>query len=60
MSVVGNMVSGHMQILRNSGDGAKQVQGNTVARRLVCRDKDEPFLGAPNVAGSAEGQCGVP
>jgi hypothetical protein len=61
MSVLGNNVlTGHMMVLRNSGDGPKQVVSNIVARRLVCRDNDEPFIGAPNVAGSAEGQCGVP
>jgi len=58
MSAVGNIVGGNMQVLRNSGDGTKAVQGNTVARRLVCRDNDDPFVGGPNTAGSgAEGQC---
>jgi len=57
MSVTGNMVGGNLQVLRNSGDGSKAVQGNIVARRLVCRDNDDPFFGTPNVAASAEGQC---
>lgn len=57
MSVAGNIVAGNLLVLRNSGDGQKNVTGNTVTRRLVCRDNDEPFLGGPNIAGSAEGQC---
>jgi hypothetical protein len=57
MSAAGNTVGGNMQVLRNSGDGTKAVQGNNVARRLVCRDNDDPFVGTPNVAASAEGQC---
>lgn len=57
MSVLGNTVSGNLQVLRNSGDGDKFVVSNTVARRLVCRDNDSPFVGSPNAAASAEGQC---
>jgi len=57
MSVAGNIVTGHLQVLRNSGDGVKQVVGNTVAKRLVCRDNDDLFIGGPNTAAAAEGQC---
>lgn len=61
MSVSSNMVSGHLQVLRNSGDGAKQVVSNTVVRKLQCFDNDDPFVGGPNAAAGegAQGQCFV-
>lgn len=57
MSVLGNDITGHLQVLRNTGDGAKQVVSNTVARKLQCRDNDDPFVGGPNVAAETQGQC---
>lgn len=58
MNVEFNLVSGHLQVLRNSGDGAKQVVSNTVARKLQCFDNDPPFVGGPNPdAAETQGQC---
>ena len=57
MSVAGNHVTGNMGVLKNSGDGDKQVVGNTVGQNLQCFDNTPPFLGGPNTAGKAEGQC---
>jgi hypothetical protein len=57
MSVAGNQVTGNMGVFKNSGDGAKQVVANTVGQNLQCFDNTPPFLGGPNAAGKAEGQC---
>ena len=58
MSVTGNMVSGNLMVLRNTGDGVKQVAGNTVAKKLTCRDNDPTFVGGPNpTSPTTEGQC---
>lgn len=57
MSVIVNTVSGNMQVLRNSGDGPKSVLSNTVVKKLVCRDNEDPFVGGPNFAAETEGQC---
>lgn len=57
MSVAGNQVTGNMGVFKNSGDGAKQVVANTVGQNLQCFDNTPPFVGGPNTAGKAEGQC---
>ena len=44
-------------MFKNRGPGPKTVQGNTVRGDLQCFENDEPFLGTPNVARKAEGQC---
>jgi hypothetical protein len=57
MSVLGNQVTGNLQVLKNTGTGSKQVVNNTVSENLQCFDNDPPFVGTPNVAQQAEGQC---
>jgi hypothetical protein len=57
MSVLGNQVTGNLQVLKNTGTGSKQVVNNTVSENLQCFDNDPPFVGGPNVAQQAEGQC---
>ena len=52
-----NVVAGHLKVLRNSGNNPKTVTGNTVGKKIQCFDNDEPFVGGPNVAQKAEGQC---
>jgi len=42
---------------KNTGGGHKSVQGNTVGNKLDCKKNDPPFIGGPNVAGKAKGQC---
>lgn len=55
--VADNEVGGNLQVFKNRGDGAKSVSGNTVRQNLQCKRNDQPFVGGPNVAGKAEGQC---
>lgn len=57
MSVLGNRVTGNLQVLKNTGTGSKQVVSNTVSEDLQCLGNDPPFVGGPNVAQQAEGQC---
>jgi hypothetical protein len=57
MSVLGNNVHGNMGVFKNTGLGPKQVVGNTVAQNLQCFENSVPFVGGPNAAGKAEGQC---
>jgi hypothetical protein len=54
--IVGNQVSGQVQVFRDQGPGSKQVQGNT-AGRVQCFQNAEPFVGGPNSALITQGQC---
>lgn len=56
MSVANNNIDMSMNVFRNVGPGTKTVVGNTV-ERLRCRDNSSPFVGGPNFAEKAEGQC---
>ena len=57
MSVFNNDASGsNMEVLDNVGPGNKQVVLNTVDH-LACFGNSPPFLGGPNAANQAEGQC---
>lgn len=57
MSAIVNDVSdSNMWVLNNSGPGNKQVVGNIVDN-LRCMGNSLPFVGGPNVAEDAEGQC---
>lgn len=57
MAVARNDVGGNVQVFRNRGSGTKTVAENFVRENLQCRRNDQPFVGQPNVAGKAEGQC---
>jgi hypothetical protein len=57
LSVLGNRTPGNLGVFKNAGPGAKQVVNNTVGQNLQCYDNELPFVGGPNVAGKAEGQC---
>ena len=57
MTVLGNRVEGNMQIFKNRGAFVKQVVFNRIEQDLQCFENDPPFLGGPNVANKAEGQC---
>lgn len=48
--------SSNMHVIRNSGPGSKTVTDNTV-KNLVCLNNDLPFVGGPNNAQHAVGQC---
>jgi hypothetical protein len=57
--VAGNTVGQNLQVFKNTGPGAKDVSLNTVSESLQCFDNDPPFVGFPNVAREAQGQCGA-
>jgi hypothetical protein len=52
-----NRVAQNLEVRKNRGAGAKVVRENTVAQKLECKENDSPFLGGPNAAAEAEGQC---
>jgi hypothetical protein len=57
LAVARNTVGGNVQVFKNRGPGQKNVAENVVRQNLQCRQNDEPFVGQPNVARKAEGQC---
>jgi hypothetical protein len=58
MNIVGNQVAQNLQVFKNKGLGStKFVLGNTVGQNLQCFENDERFIGGPNAAQKAEGQC---
>jgi hypothetical protein len=57
MSVLRNEVMGNMGVFKNTGPGPKDVAFNTVRENLQCFENAPPFVGGPNAAGKAEGQC---
>ena len=52
-----NRVQGNVEVFKNTGDGNKQVLGNSVQQSLQCFENDPPFFAAGNIAGNAQGQC---
>jgi hypothetical protein len=52
-----NEVEQNVQVFKNKGPGRKRVSENVVQQSLQCWENDQPFIGAPNVARDAEGQC---
>jgi hypothetical protein len=52
-----NRVAGDLQVFKNRGPAQKTVQGNTVGENLQCKKNSPPFVGGPNAAKKAEGQC---
>ena len=59
MSVAGNLVEGNGSIINNEGRAPKAVSANVFAGNLQCRSNTMPFVGGPNVASQASGQCFV-
>jgi hypothetical protein len=57
LAVARNTVGGNVQVFKNRGQGQKTVAENTVGENLQCKRNHDPFVGAPNVARNAEGQC---
>jgi hypothetical protein len=52
-----NSVDGNIQVFKTRGNGPKFVNGNVVRESVQCTENDVPFVGGPNVAAKAEGQC---
>jgi hypothetical protein len=59
LRINGNDVARNLRVFRNLGSGFKTVAGNTVGQTVQCLDNAEPFIGGPNIAPNAEGQCFV-
>lgn len=57
LEVVRNRVAQNIQVNKNRGGGAKAVRGNRVFQIVQCKENTSPFVGGPNAAGEAEGQC---
>jgi hypothetical protein len=57
MLITGNRVVENLQVVKNRGPGFKQVTGNIVGENLQCFENDLPFVGGPNTAKQAQGQC---
>lgn len=58
LSVFRNRVAGNMKVEKSAGAVfTKQVVANVVVANLQCVDNDQTFVGGPNTAGKAEGQC---
>jgi uncharacterized protein YjdB len=52
-----NQIGQHLQVFKNRGGLPKAVTRNTVGASLQCFENTAPFIGEPNVAQEAEGQC---
>jgi hypothetical protein len=50
-------VHGNLQVFKNTGPGLKTVQGNQVRESIQCFENESPFIGGPNIAREAQGQC---
>lgn len=57
LEVLGNLVSGNLQVVKNIGGGDKLVAGNRVTQNLQCGENWSPFVAQDNSAGEREGQC---
>lgn len=55
--VRGNTVGQNLQVFKNKGPATKRVEGNAVGQALQCVKNRLPFVGGPNSAAKAEGQC---
>jgi hypothetical protein len=52
-----NEVEQNVQVFKNKGPGRKRVSENVVHQSVQCFENDPPFIGGPNVARDAQGQC---
>ena len=52
-----NQVRQNLMVFHTDGNGAKVVVENEVGQNLLCHKNDAPFIGQPNVARKAHGQC---
>jgi hypothetical protein len=57
LQVAANEVTGDIAVMRNRGPAQKEVSGNVINGNLECFDNDPPFVGGPNTATNAQGQC---
>lgn len=57
LEIARNRVAQNLEVRKNRGGAAKVVRENTVGQKLECKENDSPFVGGPNAASEAEGQC---
>jgi len=57
LEVIRNSVAQNIQVNKNRGGGRKAVRGNRVFQIVQCKENTSPFVGGPNTAAEAEGQC---
>jgi hypothetical protein len=57
LRVVRNFVAKDVTVRRNRGAGQKIVRNNEVLQTIKCEENAPPFVGGPNQAARAEGQC---
>jgi hypothetical protein len=55
--VIRNRVGQNVQVWKNRGTNRKFVRNNTIGQIVQCKENQSPFVGGPNAAGDAEGQC---
>jgi hypothetical protein len=55
--ILGSHIGANVHVNNNSGTGLNGVVGNTIANTLVCQNNNLPFVGGPNTAARAQGQC---
>jgi hypothetical protein len=55
--ILGSHIGANVHVNNNSGTGLNGVVGNIIANTLVCQNNNLPFVGGPNVAARAQGQC---
>lgn len=57
LEVTRNRVAQNLEVRKHHGGAAKVVRDNTVHQKLECKENESPFVGGPNAASEAEGQC---
>jgi hypothetical protein len=57
LRVDGAQVAENLQVKKTRGGGFKAVQNNVVGDTLQCSRNETPFVGGPNTAQQAQGQC---
>lgn len=57
LEVARNRVAQNLEVRKHQGGAAKLVRDNTVGQKLSCKENASPFVGGPNAAAEAEGQC---
>jgi hypothetical protein len=57
LQILDNQIVGNVQVSKNSGPSEKVVQSNDIRAALQCVENIDPFVGGPNFAQKAKGQC---
>jgi hypothetical protein len=57
MLLQGTVIGGKGEVNDNTDAGYKEVTGNSTGQKLSCKRNAATFVGGPNAAGKAKGQC---